>query len=150
MKNILLFSLFFTLSPNLIAGTTIEQCKKAETTEYVADCIEDGVYDPCNDATGKFGLTRCVKAHSLVAERRIEVAMRKIKTNISRSRETRMYAPLKWSHKNWLIYRDQFCIFKNDANNHTEYFNSEDIGHCILRMNREKAESLESMVKNKY
>jgi len=61
------------------AELTLDACRDENaTTDTLADCVEKGIYDPCEDATGKWSLTRCAVVHTRVAEWRIDRATKEI------------------------------------------------------------------------
>ena len=39
--------------------------------EIIIECINRGLYDPCDDAGGRLGRSQCIFAHTEIAERRI-------------------------------------------------------------------------------
>lgn len=47
---------------------------------------------------------------------------------------------------NWELYRDQYCMFRNEAFNSSEVFMGEKLGYCHRRLNEERAEDLERML----
>ena len=50
---------------------TIRFGGQGEAINIQADCIEAGIYDPCEDALGTWGMAQCAWANMEVAERRI-------------------------------------------------------------------------------
>jgi hypothetical protein len=142
---------FLFLSVNSYGEATTQmsrqECLASKNTEIIANCIEAGVYDPCDDAGGKWGLSQCAQANSLVASRRIERALKTIQKQSLSSGIYENFKFVEWSQKNFELYRDQYCAFKGAADEKSQFLNGEMSGFCIRRLNEERAKDLESMLK---
>jgi uncharacterized protein YecT (DUF1311 family) len=128
-----------------------QDCRQTREVSEVADCIERGVYDPCDDAGSSWGRGMCADAHIVVAERRIAQASSALlkrfdQWNLSESKREEFAS----AQEAWQRYREKYC---NASNSLAEYFieNSEetifamDISYsfCVLRLTQRYADELE-------
>jgi uncharacterized protein len=128
-----------------------------EAIQVQADCIEAGVYDPCEDAGGKWGDAQCAWANMEVAERRIRRAQTQLLT-MSRgfSNEAVVRLALENNEKEWRSYRESHCTERNrryletqaqgEADS-TDASDTEKLGFCFRREAEERADELEEWVR---
>jgi uncharacterized protein YecT (DUF1311 family) len=124
-----------------------------EAIRIQADCIEAGIYDPCEDAGGKWGEAQCAWANMEVAERRIHRATNRLIASSARSKQSGdLSSELAASQQRWLAARDTSCRERNER-----YFayeqssdgdelppdDAEKLGFCFRRLAEERAEDLE-------
>lgn len=148
---IVVFTLAFLTCAQTEAGEqnemTRQSCRASKETDVIANCIEAGIYDPCDDAGGKWGQSQCAWAHSLVAQRRIEKSLEALEDRSIKAGIFDQYQNLQWSQKNFELYRDQYCRFKGAASEKSADVTGETLGYCIRRLNEERASDLESILK---
>lgn len=127
-----------------------EDCRKKENTSEVADCIERGVYDPCDDAGGTWGRAQCAYAHTEVAERKIAKAEREIILRLEQAKaDKRLKTNFLSVQKSWLEFRKSYCKFTNAINDYGDYFDSSTrthYGFCILRLTKAHLKELEMIL----
>jgi uncharacterized protein YecT (DUF1311 family) len=128
--------------------TDREACRASTDTSVIADCIEAGVYDPCDDAGGTWGRSQCAYAHSLVAERRIDRALKALRDRGAAELEPSALERLASSQRSFEAYRNEFCAFKGAADDDPYPFAGEMFGFCIQRMNQVRARELENMLRS--
>lgn len=122
---------------------------QAEATEVQADCIEAGIYDPCDDAGGKWGEAQCAWAHAQVAQRRIRRAAERL---VASARMSSLPSELKGSSERWEKARESYCGERNERyiayensseNEETPPDDAEKFGFCFRRLAEERAEDFE-------
>jgi uncharacterized protein len=87
---------------------------QAEAIQVQADCIEAGIYDPCEDASGTWGEAQCAYANTEVAERRIRKAQDQLRAlSNGLSDERRIQQALQYAHKKWVSSRAATCEERN-------------------------------------
>ena len=126
-----------------------------------ADCIEAGLYDPCDDAGGKWGDAQCAWAHMDVANRRIARSERRLIELASAGYpQGRLSEDMASASARWVRARDEYCKERNElfakAPETQEDFDSrraagetdfgEALGYCARRLAEERASALESYV----
>ena len=128
-----------------------QECRQKRAVSDIADCIERGVYDPCDDAGSAWGRGMCASAHIEVAERRITKATSALlkhfaewKLPVSKRKE------LISAHGQWREYREKHCRASDSL---AEYFikhSKETIfamdtnySFCFLRLSQQYADELE-------
>ena len=136
-----------------------ESCRKEDDKSVLADCIEAGKYDPCDDAMGKYGIVRCLTSHKVVAERGIERATKEITNKV------KMYGIVKRGSVNergenqparnhvvegnklWKEYTWEHCLLLNELYS-VNFRSGETLADCQLRLTRERAKVLEGILAN--
>lgn len=128
-----------------------QECRQTREVSEVANCIERGVYDPCDDAGSPSGRGMCSAAHIEVAERRIAKASSALlkrfeQWNLPESKRKEFVS----AQEEWQRYREKHC---NASDSLAEYFieHSEetifamDINYsfCVLRLTQRYADELE-------
>ena len=86
-----------------------QECRQKRDVASLADCIERGIYDPCDDAGSAWGRGMCGTAHIEVAERRIKkstTALLKLFAEWSLPESAKRHLT---AQENWRQYRDQHC-----------------------------------------
>jgi uncharacterized protein YecT (DUF1311 family) len=135
---------------------------QSEAISVQADCIEAGIYDPCEDAGGKWGDAQCAYANLEVAKRRILRAETELLRIAQQRPELRSALPeeLKSSAKRWGTVQERFCGKQNSlyggpmsqeeyesrrAAGQTNF--GEAGGYCDRRITEERADTLEQYVR---
>jgi hypothetical protein len=135
-----------------------------------ADCIEAGIYDPCNDAGGRWGEAQCAWAHLEVAQRRIHRAESQLLELSQQSEEATQIAEVLSSYRDrWKTRSKEFCQKRNrifleaqareyeaaqepDLNelakepeppDESDGDDGEKLGFCLRRVTEERAQELE-------
>ncbi len=139
---------------------TADSCREKNLTFGItkgelADCIEGGLYDPCDDATGKAGAVNCYVGHVEVAKRRIEKATKEITDRMHKQgvefrgsvREGGVVEPprnyLVQANKFWSDYVWEQCLLINALDDKFEGFES--AAACELRLYRQRADELDAI-----
>jgi uncharacterized protein YecT (DUF1311 family) len=129
-----------------------EECRSSKDREKLIQCIERGVYDPCEDAGGKWGEAQCAGAHTDIAERRIKKAENELALILKSSDAGRsVYEKFQESQKIWLNFRESYCQFTNAADD-LKQFGGQFLhsGYCWRRLTEQRADELESVLKNEH
>lgn len=117
----------------------------------LVDCIERGIYDPCDDATGSLGIAQCAWAHVEVAERRIKKAENKLLALFDKWKlpDAKRQAFLQ-AEETWRAYRKAYC---GSTDALAEYYMSHSkeailamdtsFGFCSRRLSEVHADELE-------
>jgi hypothetical protein len=156
MKIIALLIVVMFASASYAAELDQDSCRKEENNSILADCIEAGKYDPCDDASGSYGLVRCLVSHKVVAERRIERATKKIAARSKKAgiikrasvneggKEQPARDHVAAANKVWREYAWEHCLFMNELYS-VDFKASETLAACQLRLMRERADVLEKI-----
>ena len=134
---------------------------QAEAIQIHADCIEADVYDPCDDAGGKWGEAQCVWAHLEVSKRRISKAESDIRLLLrGNDRAAGVSGAVEQSAKRWQTQTDGICADRNSrwppaesAAQDAESFGvseppttpegeAEPLGYCLKRVAAERADEM--------
>lgn len=135
---------------------------QAEAIQIHADCIEANVYDPCEDAGGRWGQAQCAWAHLEVSKRRIRKAETEIRLVLrGQAGEATVSRVLEQSAKNWQAQTDAICTERDsrwppveatvpsaDTWGVTEPSvkpegEAEAWGYCLKRLTADRADELE-------
>jgi uncharacterized protein YecT (DUF1311 family) len=127
-----------------------EDCRKKTTTSEIADCIERGVYDPCDDAGGTWGRAMCAYAHTEVAERKMAKSEQEIIFRLKKAQaDKRLETNFLSVQKAWRDFRGSYCKFTNAVNDYGVYFDSSSrthYGFCLRRLTEAHLKELEMIL----
>jgi len=135
---------------------TIRFDGQGDAIRIQADCIEAGIYDPCDDAGGTWGDAQCAWAHMEVAERRIQRAEKRLIAFSSQSKDTReLSEAFTRSRRRWEEAREKFCVERNrryatsqsESGAESPPDDAEKLGYCSRRLAEERADDLEYFVR---
>ena len=123
-----------------------EMCRESQDDGKIVECLEKGIYDPCDDASGVHSSTtaRCVFAHTEVANRRIQKAEKKIAAQLKKSGDKTGMKEFRNSQRKWRDYVKSYCEFAQHAVPEASPFGS--IGMCERRHNEQRADELEQFL----
>ncbi len=150
MKNNFIAFVLSVLIIQLASADERQECRKKMSTgsvSEIANCIERGVYDPCDDAGGSVGKSMCAWAHVEVAERKISKAEREILSKLIQVKaDENVKSMFLSSQKTWRNFRDQYCEFTNKISDYESTFRgTSDLygGFCSRRLTEQRAKELE-------
>ncbi len=131
------------------SGYTIKFKNQSDAIAVQADCIEAGVYDPCDDAGGTWGAAQCAWANLEVANRRIRRAEAALTAITHRWKRIAQALPseLEASSQRW-SGQQQFCSKQNRLYDGPMSDIGEPIGFCMGRTAKERADKLELLVRD--
>lgn len=124
---------------------------QSEAIALQADCIEAGIYDPCEDSGSRWGDAQCAWANLHVAERRIRTAEQSLIASAQKSKPTgRLQNELNSSGERWKAARERFCEERDqlvtkaeEAGDAEQTDSGEKLGYCMRRVTEERALELE-------
>jgi hypothetical protein len=126
-----------------------QECRQKRDVSKIADCIERGVYDPCDDAGGAWGRGMCGAAHIEVAERRIKKSTAAILKLFDAWKLPESPKFLS-AQEDWRQYRDKHCSASGSLAQYFIEHSEETIfamdiseNFCILRLTEGYASELE-------
>ena len=151
MKYYIFTFIMFAGFSTLVNSNERQTCRKNLTVRaFVVECIEQGIYDPCDDSGGSQGRYQCAWAHVDVAERKIKTLVKEITTLFISWKLSDNKIKFIESEKKWAEYRSSYCE-STDAL--AEYFISHsqeailamdvDKGFCYRRLTEKHAEELD-------
>jgi len=127
-----------------------QECRQKRDVAEIADCIERGVYDPCDDAGGAWGRGMCGAAHIEVAERRVKKSTAALLELFGAWQLPGSPQKFLAAQEDWRHYRDKHCSAPESL---AQYFieNPEEtifemdisVNSCILRLTENYASELE-------
>ena len=127
-----------------------EVCRQSRDMEKLIECIERGIYDPCDDAGGKWYRAMCMMAHSEIGERKIQRA-RKIILSLYDDWNIKPEDKAQFinAEKMWEDYRNKYCgsiaVLARSFIDRSEaaiLAMQSSYGFCIRRLNEKHAEEL--------
>jgi len=132
------------------SGYTIKFKNQSDAIAIQADCIEAGVYDPCDDAGGTWGAAQCAWANLEVANRRIRRAEAALTAIAHRWKRIAQALPseLEASSQRWGGLQQQFCSEQNRLYDGPMSDVGEPMGFCMGRTAKERADKLELLVRD--
>lgn len=141
----------------------VETKSQAEAIQIHADCIEAEVYDPCDDAGGRWGQAQCAYAHLEVSKRTIKRLEADIRNLLrGQAKEAEISRVLELSGKNWQVRTDGVCAERDRRWPPVEVANpdgdtwvvneppevpegeAEPWGYCLKRSAAERADELQT------
>ena len=128
------------------APASREECRASTQTEDVMHCIQAKLYDPCDDAGGKWGQSQCAWAHAEIAERRVKSAEQEIVRRLAGARNQAVLAKYQSSQRHWRSYRETYCRFADATVDLQQFKGSSDshLGYCWRRLTEQRATELEA------
>ncbi|WHI52945.1 lysozyme inhibitor LprI family protein [Microbulbifer sp. MLAF003] len=92
-----------------------QSCRATKDQEILIKCIKLNIYDPCDDAGGKWGAAQCGWAHNIIAERRIDALDAEIIEKLSKAADgNELIERFKSTSAVWRSYRDSHCALINE------------------------------------
>lgn len=126
-----------------------QECRHKRHLEEIADCIERGVYDPCDDGSNR-GLALCGPAHVELAERRLKNSTTALLALFDAWALPDASKQFMAAQASWRQYRDQHCKASNSLAGYfiahsEEAIYAMDISEtfCVLRLTQSYASELE-------
>jgi uncharacterized protein YecT (DUF1311 family) len=121
----------------------------------MADCVEKGIYDPCDAGGGphSWAYAQCGFAHLEVAERRIKHIEQEVLTRL-----TKIEAPESLredflsAQEQWKTSRDKYCATTSritDIGGFEQHFNSTSymvLAFCLRRVTEERVQELQRLL----
>jgi uncharacterized protein len=129
-----------------------QSCRATKKQEVLIKCVNLNIYDPCEDAGGKWGKAQCGWIHSEIASRKSQDLYGKIKKRIAKNASnTEEILLFDESILSWEDYRDKHCVFTNEAN-FLDNFNGTNlsIAYCKRRLNEQRVVELEKILSRSW
>jgi uncharacterized protein YecT (DUF1311 family) len=130
------------------------ECPGRQTVQVAADCIERGIYQPC-DLGNRVGTADCGWAYAEVAERKIRRAEQKILKVLrdNHAGNDILEAFAKWQ-KGWLAFRNEHCALSDKLvefqaegmEGRVEGGTDLNRGFCVRRLTEARASELETLL----
>lgn len=133
------------LAPRVLADSRSE-CRETNDDNKAIHCIDEGIYDPCDDATGSKGIwdSRCAWAHNTIAERRIKKAEGEIKALLSKNPSGKDFvSSFAKSEQQWTEFRKSYCNFTGKLTDWQVGVSPLLLGQCMRRIAEQRADELE-------
>ncbi len=129
-----------------------QSCRASKNQKVIIKCIESEVYDPCDDAGGKWGAAQCGWAHAKIAEIKIRDLENRIIAKIQKNdQQNALVTRFQESTGSWESYRDQHCNFTNDVEDLDNFEGMVlHLAFCIRRTNEQRLQELEEIVSHSY
>jgi hypothetical protein len=129
-----------------------QNCRGSKDQEFIISCIEKKIYDPCDDAGGKWGASQCGWAHAEIANRKIKKYESEIKEKIKQSKNhDKVLSLFENSTLAWEEYKKSHCDFTNTADD-LDNFSSIHLhmAFCIRRLNEQRVIELNNVLSRSY
>ena len=123
-----------------------EMCRESQDDSKIIECLEKGIYDPCDDASGVHSsiTARCGWAHTEVANRRIKKAEKTIIAQLKKFGNGTGITEFRNSQRKWRDYVKSYCEFANHAAPEVSPFGS--VGMCERRHYEQRADELDEFL----
>lgn len=128
---------------------TRESCRASTDQEKIISCIEQRIYDPCDDAGGSWGRAQCAWAHAEIAERKIKRAEEEIRKRLGKSGAKQdVLARFTASQEHWRKFREAYCHFTNQADDLSQFSGGSffHLGYCWRRLSEQRSEELATIL----
>lgn len=132
-----------------------EICRASQDEQKMVDCVEKGIYDPCDDASpGSHGwiTAQCAWAHAAVADRKIDKAEKQIIARLKGTKALKALSEFQKSQRNWKVFSEQYCGFTNLAAEAGVFADDPMLlsyGFCLRRHKEQRAVELEAYLGQK-
>jgi len=129
---------------------TREYCRNQADESEMVRCIEQKLYDPCDDSSAVgsgWWTAQCAWAHLRIAERKMSAIEQAIVGRLKKasSESASAIKELKLAQKRWRESRDAYCRFANSIKD-VDGLEGEVLGYCIKRLTQTRTKELESML----
>ena len=125
-----------------------QSCWASKNQEVLIKCVDLKVYDPCDDAGGKWGLSRCGWVHADIAQRKITSIEKEIVKTIQLNKmHGNALENFQKSIVSWTKYRDEHCHSTNTLhplNNYNGVYLY--LAFCKRRLNEQRLLELENIM----
>ena len=128
-------------------SSAVKQCKLTRSESKMVECIELGLYDPCDFGGGSnsWMLGQCAWGHAEVAERRLLKMETEITRRLANGRHDKVLADFRKAQRLWRESTDSYCRFTNEANESEAFEASEyylSYGFCVRRFREQRVNEL--------
>lgn len=130
------------------------ECPDRRTVQVAADCIERGIYQPC-DLGNRVGTADCGWAYAEVAERKIKRTEQKLLKvfHDNHAGKDMLEAFMKWQ-KDWVAFRNEHCVLSDKLvefptagmEGRVEGGTDLNRGFCVRRLTEARASELETLL----
>jgi len=129
-----------------------QSCRASKDQEVLIKCVNQMVYDPCDDSGGKWGAAQCGWVHTEIANRKIKAIEKQIieTIKISKSHNDALNS-FNSDIEAWNSYLSKHCNFTNTVDD-LENFSSMHLhlAFCKRRMSEQRVVELENVLSRSY
>lgn len=134
------------------SAETREACRDSwdKDHEHFIQCVEEGAYDPCDDAGGSRGKAQCAWAYNEIAERKIAKAEQAIRGRLRIGpKQKQALAEFLRSQVLWRRSREAYCNFTNAVEDFESFdaISDFDLGFCKRRLAEQRAAELQLILR---
>jgi uncharacterized protein YecT (DUF1311 family) len=131
------------------AAQTRDYCRNKADEQDMVRCIENGIYDPCDDSSASgsgWWTAQCAWAHLAIAEKKMKAIEKEILTRL-RKTDTKQDAgtALALVQQHWRNARDTYCEFANAVRD-ADGFDGEVLGFCLRRLTEGRVKELQGLL----
>lgn len=125
----------------------VEQCKLTRSEEKMVECIEQGLYDPCDYGGGIHSWIRaqCARGHATVADRKLKSLEDQIAKRLKSGGNPQTLSKFHEAQQLWRQATDNYCRFTNDAGEAQVFEASSSYlsyGFCLRRLKEQRVNEL--------
>jgi hypothetical protein len=140
--------------PPPVDPAALEACKRTRSEQAMVECIEKGLYDPCDFGGGpsSWTLAQCAWGHAEVAERKLRKIEVRIADLLNGPRHEKTLRDFRLAQRIWRQSTDRYCRFTNDADASgvfgadSQYLS---YGFCVRRQKEQRVNELMPYVAGK-
>lgn len=124
-----------------------EECRKSQTQEQVIQCIEKGIWTPCDEGGGPTSWlgSQCAWANAEIAARKLKTIEQEISKRLRAGGQLPAHKKFLSSQRMWRSFVDAYCKFVNNAGESGLFVNDPNyltLGSCISRLTDERVREL--------
>jgi hypothetical protein len=135
-----------------VLADAYQDCRKSQTEAQVIECIEKGIWNPCDEGAGPTSWvgSQCGFAHTEIASRKLKAIEAEISKRLQDAGKIEVRRRFLESQKMWRTFADHYCSFVNAADD-TELFAHGDPyflrgNFCMGRLVTERLKELSSYI----
>lgn len=146
MKALCVSVMCFLLA-SLAYADEYEDCRKSQTEEQVIQCIEKGIWSPCDEGSSPTSWlgSQCAWATAEISARKLKAIEKEISKRLQASGQVSTQRKFLASQRSWRSFVEDYCRFVNDAGDSRLFVNDPNyltLGSCTSRLTDERVREL--------
>lgn len=122
-------------------------CRKSQTTEQIIECIEKGIWSPCDEGAGPTSWlgSQCAWATAEIGARKLRAIEQEISKRFRARNLVSAQRKFLSSQKKWRSFVEDYCKFVNDADDSGLFVNDPNYltyGSCLSRLTDQRVREL--------
>ncbi|WP_112187732.1 lysozyme inhibitor LprI family protein [Ralstonia sp. GX3-BWBA] len=131
-----------------------ESCAREESPDRIIECIETGIFNPCDWGGGphSFSSAQCARASLEIANRELRATEHRVEDRLRQSSSTEAQARFALTQQQWNTFRESYCHFVESLDPHetSSDWRTLNTSACEERLAKERNKELKVLLDADY